>query len=124
MLHALVSGLAGIEDHSKQFRNIRIAPRWLAAGTNKARVRLVYPSSSVSIEYDYEYQDNRLKLEIKTLDSQAAIHILIPQDKDAARVEINGKPIEFSFEIVRDSKYINFPAHIIERTLIEVHFEL
>ena len=124
MLYALVSGLAGIEDHSKQFRNIRIAPRWLAAGTDKARIKLFYPSSSSSVEYDYEYHPERLKLEIWTRDSQAAIHILIPQDIVAARVELNGEPIEYSFEIIRDSRYINFPAHIIERSLIEVHFEL
>ncbi len=123
MLHALISGLAGIEDQSKQFKNIRLAPRWLAANTNRAHVKLSYPSSAASIEYEYEYLPDNIKLKVRSPGSLASIHLLLPEAASVTKVEINSEPIRFTRETIGESKYVNFTTRIIQLTSIEVHFQ-
>ena len=103
MLHALVSGLAGIEDLSKQFKNIRLSPRWLAADTEKAHVKLSYPSSAASIEYEYQALSGSIRMKVISLDSTVAIHLLIPQKEQVAKVNINGESVNFTNERIGDS---------------------
>lgn len=122
MLHALISGLAGIEDRSKQFKNIRLAPRWLAADTEKAHVKLSYPCSEASIEYEYQSLPGSIRIKVISLDSAAVIHVLIPQKASITKVDINGESVNFTNERIGDSNYVNFTTHIIQSTSIEVYF--
>ena len=53
MLYALTEGLAGVTDIMKGFRNIKLSPRWAAAGVDEAEVMIDYPASGEYVKYNY-----------------------------------------------------------------------
>lgn len=53
LVFALLEGLGGVKDLGIAFDKSRIAPRWSAAGVNRARVAVRYPASRGSVRYDY-----------------------------------------------------------------------
>ncbi len=123
MLNALIGGLAGIEDLSKQFREINLSPRWASAQIAKAHVRLSYPSSKAFIEYKYEQKESVIRLEVNSLDTRANIHLLLPGGKRVSRVEFDGVIQRFEEEKSGSSLYINFKIRIKKSTTIIISLD-
>jgi len=123
MLYGLVGGLAGIEDQSKQFRNINLSPRWEAAKISRAHVRLSYPSSKAFIEYKYENKISFISLVVESLDTQAQIHLLLPEKFGVIGVEVNGEGQAFSIEDIEGSIYVNFKIRIKESVTSIIHLD-
>ena len=116
MLNALIGGLAGIEDLSKQFGEINLSPRWPAAKIEKAHVRLGYAGTKAYIEYKYELKGTAIYLEVNSVDTRANIHLLLPEGKIVSRIEFNGAVQSFEEEKSGSSRYINFNIRIKEST--------
>jgi hypothetical protein len=76
MLYAFVEGLVGIQDKDKLFRRVRICPKWIAAGVEKAEVKIDYKSSGAFVKYLYSHTADRLT--IKLTGSYEYIQLSLP----------------------------------------------
>ena len=120
MLNALVSGLAGMADRSKLFNELRLAPRWPAAGIDRAEVRINYEASGEYLQYKYLQKPSSIELEIMGRDCETDFHLLLPKGKKTGSVSADGKEINFSVEQVAESRYVNFHRYINKHTFIEI----
>lgn len=112
MLHALIKGLAGIEDESSQFRNLKISPRWLAAQVDEAEVKLTYPASEASISYLYQHVPGQVRLKVISNASSIKIHQLIPTDAIVTNILINGNPVSYLEQTIEESRYVDLYVDI------------
>ena len=107
MLWALVEGLAGIRDNLKEFRNIRLSPRWEAAGVNKAEVRIEYPASGARAGYRYNRTESEILLEIEGNPETVEIELLVPEGKAVVSAVAGGADIIDTKKSRDDNKYFN-----------------
>ena len=108
MLYAFIEGLIGIEDRLKQFKRVKFSPRWLAAGIRDAMVRVSYAVSGIDFNYEFNFKNNAVKLEMKNLDSDIQFHIMIPENMEATEVYVDNAHTEFENEMIESSRYVNF----------------
>ncbi|MDP8241244.1 MAG: hypothetical protein P9X24_19320 [Candidatus Hatepunaea meridiana] len=108
MLYALIEGLAGIEDKFKQFKKVKLSPRWYAAGIDRAEVRVGYEASGVSFGYLYLVKDDCILLEVEGNDCEVWFHTLTPDGFEAKGVEVDGKDVDFKNVKVGESWYVDF----------------
>ncbi|MDP8207067.1 MAG: hypothetical protein P9L92_10420 [Candidatus Electryonea clarkiae] len=108
MLYALIEGLAGIEDQSKQFQKVSLSPRWIAAGIDKAEVQVGYETSDVFLNYSYLHEENHIHIEIKCDDSNIRFHLMIPDQTNAEHVTINGEVVKHHNVTIEKSRYVDF----------------
>jgi hypothetical protein len=124
MLYAFIEGLAGIEDKQKLYREVRISPRWTAAGVKEAEVGVEYSSSKTGFEYRYRIEESEISLHVQTLRSNAFFHVLLPAKAQADAVSANGQDIKFVNAQVKDSRYVDFQLEIQESALIQIKFSV
>jgi hypothetical protein len=120
MLYALLEGLAGVDDRLKLFRQVRISPRWLAAGIEKAEVQVCYEASGVTIGYTFSLEDDSLIIDLTAERSNARFHVLIPNNARIQGITANGDPIDFSRSRVKESEYADFTSMIEGRLHVEI----
>jgi len=108
MLYAFIEGLCGIQDQSKIFQKVRIAPRWTAAGVKKAEVRIEYAASGKSVQYTYTQTKKEIQMDVKCPHSDLSFHVLLPDDLKIRSVEVDDKPVNFREKIIEISRYADF----------------
>ena len=120
MLYALVEGLAGVEERGTCFRTLRLAPRWSAAGVDEAHVRIGYAASGAAVEYRWRCADETIEIEI--LDGEASVegHVLLPTDRTAASLTVNGAETSFTNSSVEASPYADFRCAIAPGTVVRL----
>ena len=108
VVYALIEGLAGVKDEGVAFDKALIAPRWEAAGVNKASASIKYEASGAYVSYSYEKDKagNNLNLILTGNCSEAEVEILLPADKEPRSLILNGKSTVSSIKQVEDSKYL------------------
>ena len=113
MLFALIEGLAGVVDASSLFRDVRLTPRWAAAGCADVSVAVSYAASGAGIAYDYRHDAGRdlIALDIRA-HSSVGLHLLLPPGVRARSVHVNGKLIRHTERSVEESRYLDaaFPV--------------
>ncbi|MFA6127163.1 MAG: hypothetical protein WC699_07660 [Bacteroidales bacterium] len=123
MAWALIEGLAGIEDRLKRFEQIRLSPRWIAAGVDRAEVGVGYQGLQVSgVGYKYKYSGLGVEIALECT-ADVEFHVLIASEDKVRRLEVNGLLFEFKTEMIEHSQYINFSARIEDRADIRINFE-
>jgi len=110
MLYGLVEGLAGVQDQTKRFQSVKLAPRWAAADVADAEVSVAYEASGQHLQYRYEASEEKLSLKIESENTQLAGEILIPPGRRAKCVNQDGDRIEFTESQMGDSRYVRFQA--------------
>jgi hypothetical protein len=116
MVYGLVEGLAGVVDRDVAYRVAGVAPRWLAAGTNAAKVTVHYPASDGYVAYDYRHDAARREIALVLTGGgdRAECHVLLPPGVTAARaVTEGGSTLAFSNSRVESSTYADFPAPLL-----------
>jgi len=109
MLWALVEGLAGVVDRSCLFRDVRLSPRWAAAGVSEAEVRVGYAASGVSFGYRYRERGGRIRIEVEGPEAEIGFRVLLPEGARAERVLADGgKGIDHRETSVEESRYAVF----------------
>jgi hypothetical protein len=104
---ALLEGLAGIEDTGAGFRQVRISPRWLAAGTEQAEVSVRYPASRGYVLYQFHQDGNTITLNYTSCADKATLRMPLPAGRRAKSVLLNGKAAAASLESVEQTRYAN-----------------
>ncbi len=110
MVYALVEGLAGVVDTDHLFKQVRLSPRWAAAGVDAARVRAAYGASDACCEYTYEHDPGARHIRCLVAGPERVrLHLLLPHGERAARVQLNGKSVPFRRVRVEESSYVDLP---------------
>ncbi len=106
MLWAFVEGLCGIVDREKLFRDLRLSPRWIAAGVREARVEAAYPASGAYVSYTFTWNEPRRRIEMEIESpSGGEIRFLLPPGATPARAALDGKRVSFYPEKAGPSAY-------------------
>lgn len=122
MLYAFIEGLAGIVDNSCLFKNVRLSPRWIAAGIDRAEVKVGYGASDSGIHYTFQWiqAENKIMLDLAA-DSAIKLHLLLPEGKKASQVKKSGNNLTFDHEKVEGSNYVNAELNVDGKAKIEIH---
>lgn len=110
--YALVEGLAGVVDLDTAFGRAQLAPRWPAAGEDRAQVVVHYPASNGYVAYDYRHDAARREIALTVTGSgkTADCHVLLPEGAGAASAVRDGDGAALAFATVRvgSSSYADF----------------
>jgi hypothetical protein len=113
MLWALIEGLAGVVDCGRTLDEVRLAPRWLAAGVEEAEVSVFYRSSGRGIRYQFKSSPQNILLKVIASGTRLHGHVLLPPGRVIHSVVQNGQPIAFTaLPRIRASSYIDFEAYV------------
>jgi hypothetical protein len=108
MLHALLKGLAGVQERGRTFDHVRLAPRWAAAGVREVDVGVGYPSSGVGFEYSYRSSEEGMDLEVRGPPCALDLHLLLPVGRQVGTVKVDGRDQPFKIGRVGESQYLDF----------------
>ncbi|MGD2215377.1 MAG: hypothetical protein PVJ64_01420 [Gemmatimonadales bacterium] len=122
MLYALIAGLAGIEDLGACFEEVRLAPRWPAAGVDRAEVRIVYESSGSQFGYAYRRRSKGIKLVVHAPGTIVHFHVLVPADATPRSVSVAGDETPFRSVQIEESRYLDFAAHVSGEVKVKIGF--
>ncbi len=122
MLWALTTGLAGVDDLGRGFDEVRLSPRWPAAGVQEAEVRLCYEASGAVFAYDYRAGDEGIRITAEHRGSNVSLHVLLPEGARVGAVRVAGRDTPFRLREVRESPYVDFYADVSGETEITIDF--
>jgi hypothetical protein len=105
MLYAFIEGLVGVRDKLKEFKNIRLSPRWEAAGIKEAEAEIDYPASGAYVKYKYLYSGNSLRLEVEGSPEYIELELYLPVDRKAVSNKTSGGEINRISEHKSDGNY-------------------
>ncbi|MFH1998645.1 MAG: hypothetical protein ABIK28_03145 [Planctomycetota bacterium] len=123
MLYAFIEGLAGIRDEHKRFEKATLSPRWPAAGVDYAEVRAGYVCSGASLHYLYECRQDHIYLKVTSPPQELPVHLLLPDEAQAANVQVNGSDYDFSTSKLRSSSYVDFKVSNMKTVDIKVQIK-
>ncbi len=111
VVYALVEGLAGVVDAATMYERARLAPRWAAAGVDRANATVTYPASGGYVAYRYRHDGRRKRLRLAVTGSgeECRCHVLLPPGaRRATGVRVGGRPVAFRTTRVEKSRYADF----------------
>jgi len=108
-VYALTEGLAGVEDRSKLFQDVRLSPRWIAAGTTRAEVALSYPVSGAGAGYTFTHDpDNKvIRVAVNGAPRRICLHLLLPAGTKPKSVKNRDCIIPFRANRIETSVYVD-----------------
>lgn len=112
MLYALIEGLAGIQDQSTLFKKVKLSPRWSAAGIKCAEVQVRYAASGTFFGYSYVLKPDSFALGVRTKNSSADFHVLLPEGREVNSVMMSGQRLKYNQTKIRQSRYVDFSAQV------------
>jgi hypothetical protein len=112
MLYALVEGLAGVQDKDKLFRRVRLCPKWIAAGIEKAEVKIDYKSSGAFVKYAYSQTADRVALNLSGSYEYIQFSLLVPSNYEAGELTVKGKKKKYIIATINQSNYLIADADI------------
>jgi hypothetical protein len=123
MMYALIEGLAGVVDEASLFRQVRLSPRWVAAGCTDADVCTAYGPSGASIQYRYAHDPARgeIMLEIRGR-GRVDLHLMLPPGTRCSRLEIGGRKATHRNTRVQKSSYVDAQVGINGKATVKIHY--
>lgn len=124
MLWACVTGLCGVQDESHSFRDVRLCPRWVAAGEDEAAVAMSYAASGAAFSYEYAHDPSAktIRLEVKSEDTRLALHVLLPEGMRALDATWGGTSVDVISSRVGSSPYAELQGEVRGQANIEVRY--
>jgi hypothetical protein len=124
MLYALLEGLAGVVDTSSLYRDVRLSPRWAAAGCDEVSLGVSYAASGAGVAYDYHHDagSRRIALEVRAR-SNVEFHLLLPPGARARSLHVNGRLIRHRQVNLEGSRYLDARFPVRGKAEITVHLE-
>ena len=107
IMNAECTGLAGVVDNGKLFEHVTLSPRFAAAKEKRAYVKLVYPASDASVEYEFnaDYDAKRLDFQLVSNHQTANLRMYVPDGAKPTSASINGQAVDFQDETIGKSHY-------------------
>ena len=119
MLFAFVEGLAGVVDEGRLFRRVRLAPRWPAAGVDEASVTIAYGASDAGVAYNYSLDEDEIRLQV-TGSADVALHSMLPDDRYATALRLEGEALPFEMVRVGDTNYVDASFELAGRSNLTI----
>ncbi|SFV27003.1 glucosidase family protein [Thermoflavifilum thermophilum] len=113
VVSALIEGLAGVVDDSCLFQQVELSPRWMATGLKQATVRVAYPASGKTFDYDWLYDAKRHSIEIHLSGDARRVkaRIWLPHEAvGRAKAFVNERQVPAQLRWVRQSPYLEFTS--------------
>ncbi|MGD8869445.1 MAG: hypothetical protein PVI01_17635 [Gemmatimonadales bacterium] len=122
VLYALIAGLAGVEDDGARFDRVRLSPRWPAAGVEEAEVQTVYVGSGSAFGYSYRLSGAGIEMSLEAATPDVHFHVLLPPGIVPRAVRVAGAATAYESDKVRESRYLDFTAHVDGGLKVEIDF--
>ena len=85
MLFALVEGLGGVVDASSLYRDVRLSPRWAAAGCDRLPFRFLTPPPEPASRTGTRTMQRRRRSDSRYGPAVVDLHLLLPRGPAPAR---------------------------------------
>jgi len=110
IVSAMVEGLAGITDNLKVFDDVTIAPRWLAAGEDRASAAIRYEASNGYAAYALRHNARRRRIGLDFTGSgkRFRFHVMLPAGCRATQVKAGGNEVPLKNIRVEQTPYVDF----------------
>jgi len=112
MLYALVEGLAGVQDRDKLFRRLRLCPKWITAGVEKAEVKIDYKSSGAFVRYAYEHTADKLVIKLTGSYEYVQLSLPVPANYVPGDLTFGGKKKKYIMASINQSNYLIADADV------------
>lgn len=122
MLYGFMEGLVGVQDTGRLMDQVRLCPRWVAAGIDSATAEVVYAASGARFTYTYAASEDRVRLDIAAPSARVDLHLLLPEKVRVARVCGPDGDLPFSTSQLRHSSYLDCSLRVDEALSLEVFF--
>ena len=124
MLYALVEGLAGVVDASSLFRDVRLSPRWAAAGCPEVSCTVSYAASGAGVAYDYRHDEGKRLMSLAVrAKANVELHLLLPPGARARSLHANGRLLRHTQGSIEGSRYIDARFPVRGKSEITVRYE-
>ena len=109
---ALVEGLAGINDTSRQMRTLEVSPRWAATPVESVRASARYATGNDYFAYRMRVVRPQRAIELEHSGSGDGLvfRVLLPAGWKASSVTVDGATVAWKSENVDNATYIAFPV--------------
>ena len=126
MAQAVIEGYFGVKLSEQSFS---LEPR---LGKESGHIRVVFPASDLSAEYDYQYDEKNFRIAVKyksNFPDRGLMRILIPQkqgeqtrgpQKQDLKVNLDGKSIDFELKRVNSDVYVEFPTNFNDHEVVVI----
>ena len=121
--YALIEGLAGAKDTGVAYDRALVAPRWPAAGVDKAAATIKYEASGGYVSYDYAVEESKLRLDLAGNAEAKRLELLLPDGAEPTRATVDGREAEFTVKTVESSRYVCMDLSGIAACTVEVTLE-
>lgn len=125
LTYALVEGLAGVVDEAVAFERVCLAPRWPAAGVDKAEVTIHYPACNGYAAYHYHLDEagKRLTLTFTGSGERARLRLLLPESAaSVSSLTLDGAPAAYQMTSVERSCYLELDLPLFRVHTLEIQF--
>jgi hypothetical protein len=124
MLYALVEGLAGVVDTSSLFRDVRLSPRWAAAGCAEVTCSVSYAASGAGLAYDYRHDEGKRLVSLGIwAKANVDLHLLLPPGALSLSLRVNGRLLRHTQGNIEGSRYIDARFPVRGKAAIAVSYE-
>ena len=120
LMHALVRGLVGVHDEGRNMDELRLTPRWPAAGVGEATACIRYDEGGGYVRYRYRHEDESLHIGVAANSDERAFEVLLPEGRTAAAVHVDGAEVPFEISVIEESRYVCFDADGLAAGEIEI----
>lgn len=122
--YALIEGLAGVKDRSTAFREVEIAPRWIAADEPQAEVCVHYPASDGYIAYSYHHLPEKrlIRLTVTGSGEKARVRVLLPAGTRATAVRVDEKSVPVVTEQIENTPYAVFQLDSLLPAVVQIEY--
>ena len=123
IMYALTTGLIGIRDQGKLFNNVRLAPRWIAAGVEHAEIGLEYGPSGAYFRYEFRHQpeEREISLELEG-NARVELHLLLPERSETASLAVDREQLTCSISGIEGSLYCDAAFQVDGKASISVRY--
>jgi hypothetical protein len=112
MLYAFVEGLAGVQDRDKLFRRLRLCPKWITAGVEKAEVKIDYKSSGAYVKYAYHHTADQMIINLEGSCEYVQLSLPVPGNYIAGDLKFGGKKKKYIMASINQSNYLIADADV------------
>ncbi|MEI7579575.1 MAG: hypothetical protein WCJ58_06125 [bacterium] len=118
---ALIEGLAGVENVSTKFDEVKLSPRWANSEVEEVKVTARFEDSNGYISYKYISEESRILLFLTGSGNMCKINVLL-SNENVKKVKIDGIEVEFSLEKIEESVYCTTEVNMNKVKCVEICF--
>lgn len=122
LLNAVDEGLAGIVDKDCLYKEIDFSPRFTVTDYKELRYITGYELSHKFVDVRFVIKENGMRYDILSSCEKINCHILLPKEKNATKVLVNGTEHSYGISVIGESRYVDFSTNGSSHVSIEIIF--